>query len=153
MKKTFMVTSGIIFLTIISYAFTTISDEPKYKNLKILPKDITHEQMDSVMHHFANSLNVKCNFCHVKTEDGKEWNFAADDNKHKLTARNMMKMTNKINDKYFDVTGGSKNLSTPLMVTCYTCHHGANEPATKAPHIERPQQQAQADSARVSSKQ
>lgn len=148
MKKTSLVTFGIICLVVGSYAFTTVKEDPKYKNLKILPKDITHEQMDSVMHHFTASLNVKCNFCHVRDEEKKEWNFAADDNKHKLVARQMMKMTNKINDKYFDLPGGSKKLSTALMVTCYTCHHGNTEPATKAPRMERPQQRPATDSVR-----
>src|SRR5829696_1561399 len=100
MKKTFLVTSGIVFLAIISYAFTINHEEPKYKNLKILPKDITHEQMDSVMHHFTASLNVKCNFCHIRNEEKKEWDWASDDNKHKLVAREMMKMTNDLNDEH-----------------------------------------------------
>lgn len=151
MKKTFSATCGIICLIAASYAFTTITEEPKYKNLKILPKDITHEQLDSVMHHFTVSLNVKCNFCHVRNEETKEWNWAADDNKHKLVAREMMKMTNKINDKYFQVAGSSKNLSTALMVSCYTCHRGSTEPATKAPRVEKPQQRPLADS--IKSKQ
>ncbi|MDQ6610719.1 MAG: c-type cytochrome [Bacteroidota bacterium] len=146
MKKTFLVTFGIVALIIISYAFTSKHDEPKYKNLKILSKDITHEQMDSVMHHFAMSLNVKCNFCHIRNEETKEWNWPSDENKHKLMARNMMKMTNKINDKYFKVAGSAKNLSTALMVTCYTCHHGSTEPATKAPRMERTQQRPSSDS-------
>ena len=57
MKKPFIVTAGFLFLLAGSYAFTARED-PKYKNLKILPKDITHEQMDSVMHHYTASLNV-----------------------------------------------------------------------------------------------
>lgn len=130
MKKTFLVLATFIFLILISFAFTS-KDEPLYKNLKVLPKNITKEQMDSVMHHFTASLNVKCNFCHMRNEETKKWDFAADDNKHKLVARNMMKMMDKINDKYFDVTGGKKNLNAQLMVTCYTCHHGATNPATK----------------------
>ena len=146
MKKTFLVTIGLICLIILSYAFTTIKEEPKYKNLKILPKDITHDQMDSVMHHFTASLNVKCNFCHVRNEEKKEMDWAADGNKHKLTAREMMRMTNKINDKYFNEAGPSKKLSTALMVTCYTCHHGEKDPATKAPKTERPQQKPPVDS-------
>ena len=129
MKKSLLVTLGFAVLITISLAFT--KDEPKYKNLKILPKDITHEQMDSVMHHFTASLSVKCNFCHIQNEQTKEWDHASDANKHKLVARDMMKMTDKINEKYFDFTGGKITLSTPLMVTCYTCHHGATDPPTK----------------------
>ena len=143
MKKSFLVTFGISCLLVASYSFTTYTEEPKYKNLKILPKNITAKQMDSVMHHFTESLNVKCNFCHVRTPDGKEWNFAADDNKHKLIAREMMKMTNKLNDKYFPYSEKAERLTSKLTVTCYTCHNGRKEPLVKAakevkPQVERP---------------
>lgn len=148
MKKSFLVTFGIVVLTLLSYAFTTNPEEPKYKNLKILPKDITEKQMDSVMHHFSNSLGVRCNFCHMRNEEKKEWDWASDENKHKLAAREMMKMTNTLNDKYFPIGGKAKELSTQLMVSCYTCHHGSTEPTVKAPRMERPQQRPAADSAR-----
>lgn len=149
MKKTFAVVLGFAAIISLSLAFTK-KEDPVYKNLKVLPKDITKEQLDSVMHHFTASLNVKCNFCHVRNEETKSWDFAADDNKHKLVARQMMKMTDKINDKYFDVTGSKKNkLDAQLMVTCYTCHHGATDPVTKAP---RPEPRPQGDSTRRNQK-
>ena len=150
MKKTFLVTLAFISLVALSCAVTMKSNgpaNPQYKNLKILPKDITHERMDSVMHHFAGSLNVRCSFCHVHNEQTNEWNWAADDNKHKLVAREMMTMTNQLNKKYFNLTGSSAlTISTPLMVTCYTCHHGSTEPAVNPPHQERPQPRPAADS-------
>lgn len=145
MKRSFLVTLGFAGMIVLSLAFTQ-NDDPKYKNLKVLPKNITHEQMDSVMHYFTASLNVKCNFCHVRNEEKKEWDWASDENKHKLVARDMMRMTNKINDKYFDLTGSKRTLNTPLMVTCYTCHNGRKEPLTRAPQAERPQQRPTQDS-------
>jgi hypothetical protein len=51
-------------------------------------------------------------------------------------------MMDKINDKYFDVTGGKRDLDARLMVTCYTCHHGNTEPPTRPVMTERPQRQA-----------
>jgi hypothetical protein len=147
MKKTFLVTLAFAGMIALSLAFTK-EEEPVYKNLKILPKNISKEQLDSVMHHFTASLNVKCNFCHVRNEETKSWDFASDDNKHKLVARQMMKMTDKINDKFFDVTGSKKNkLDAQLMVTCFTCHHGATDPVTKPPKPEQ-QQRQQRDSTR-----
>ena len=136
MKKTFLVALGLAALIFSSLAFTNSGDDPEYKNLKILPKNITHEQMDSVMHHFSASLGVKCNFCHVRNEEDKTWDWASDGNKHKLVAREMMTMTNKINEKYFDLTGGAKNLQAKLMVTCYTCHNGKKEPMVTPPKKE-----------------
>lgn len=146
MKKTAFLTAGIITLAFLSYAFTRVPEDPGYKNLKILPKDITHEQMDSVMHHFTASLAVRCNFCHMRNEQTNEWDWASDENKHKLAAREMMKMTNNLNDKYFPIGTKAEKLTTTLMVTCYTCHRGATEPATKAPHMERPAPRPSLDS-------
>jgi hypothetical protein len=145
MKKTALVTLGLTLMVIISLSFTR--DEPHFKNLKILPKNITEEQMDSVMHHFSLSLGVRCTFCHKHSEDMKTWDFASDENKHKLRAREMMKLTQKINSKYFDVAG-SKRITASLMVTCYTCHHGSNDPSTKPPMQPRTEQRPQADSTR-----
>src|ERR1051325_4486901 len=131
MKRPFLIILGFSLMISVSLAFT--KDDPGYKNLQILPKDITKEQMDSVMHHYASSLSVRCNFCHVRNDSTKTWDFASDANPHKNKAREMMKMTDKINDDYFDVTGGKRTITTQLMVTCYTCHHGSTDPAVKAP--------------------
>ena len=131
MKRSLLVIFGLVLVVAISSAFTKIKD-PGYKNLQILPKNITEKQMDSVMHHFTESLNVKCNFCHVKQEGNEnEWDWASDKNKHKLVARQMMTMTNKLNDEYFPYSGKAEDLSTILTVTCYTCHNGSTEPVTK----------------------
>ena len=129
MKKSIIVTLILAFLSAATLAFT--NNDPIYKNLKILPKDITEKQMDSVMNHFTKSLNVGCDFCHVAGKD--DFEYALDDNKHKLIAREMMEMTNEINDKYFDVTGVKRNINTQLMVTCWSCHHGSKMPDTDPP--------------------
>jgi hypothetical protein len=131
MKKPWLVTLGLAAMVAGSLAFT--KDDPGYKNLKVLPKNISREQLDSVMHHFSLSLGVRCNFCHIRNESTKTWDFASDENKHKLAAREMVKMMEKINDKFFDVTGSKKDLNARLMVTCYTCHHGNTDPATQPP--------------------
>jgi len=132
MKRPFWVIIGFTAMISVSLAFTKHKD-PGYKNLQILPKDITKQQMDSVMHHFTESLNVKCSFCHVRDSTTNRTDFASDDKPHKNKAREMMKLTNKINDDYFDVTGGQRTITTQLMVTCYTCHHGSTDPAVRAP--------------------
>ena len=154
MKKSFLVTLGLTAMVVCCLAFT--NDEPKdpkdehlFKNLKILPKNISKEQLDSVMHHFTASLNVKCNFCHIRNEQTGVWDHASDENKHKLVARDMMKMTKNINDKYFDVVGNKKDpMSVKLLVTCYTCHHAEKEPAVNPPVRERGNQRQAPDSTR-----
>lgn len=130
MKKTLLVLTVLISFAAMSFKLTR-QEDPIFKNLKVLPKNITKDQMDSVMKSYAAALDVKCNFCHVrKTDSLKTWDYASDGNKHKLVARQMITMTNKINEKYFNVTG-KKNLEASLMVTCYTCHNGKPEPEVK----------------------
>jgi hypothetical protein len=129
MKKSFLVTLGLVAMIAVSMAFTNDQDR-LYKNLKVLPKNITKPQMDSVMKSFTVALGVKCNFCHVKVEGSDAWDFPSDANKHKLVARDMFKMTGKINKKYFDFTGGGNELAT-AVVSCYTCHNGRKEPLNK----------------------
>ena len=147
MKRSFFVTLILAGTVAVCFGFT--QDEPKYKNLKILPKNITKHQLDSVMNHFTASLGVKCNFCHVRNEETKTWDHASDENKHKLVARNMMKMTKKINDKYFDVVKDKNDpLSSKLLVTCYTCHNGKADPAVNPPARQRNQQSIPADTTR-----
>jgi hypothetical protein len=137
MKRSMLIILSCAAFIFASLAFT--KDEHRYKNLKVLPKDITEKEMDSVMHHFTASLNVKCTFCHIKREGEEHPDFASDENKHKLVARDMIRMTNKINKKYFNLASDMRKAS--LMVTCYTCHHGSSEPATKPVRPERNQQQ------------
>ena len=135
MKRTGFVVIGFALMVSVSLAFTKHKD-PEYKNLQILPKDITEQQLDSVMHHFNSSLGVKCSFCHVRDQATNKSDFASDDKPHKNKAREMMKLTNKINDDYFNYSGEERTITTQLMVTCYTCHHGSTDPAVKPPKRE-----------------
>ncbi len=126
-KKTTMV--SLLFVVVIASSFALNTDEvPRYKNLKVMPKSTTKQQMDSVMKHFTASLGVKCNFCHVFNQEQKSMDFASDANEHKQIARSMMGMTAKLNKKFFHVKN-SKDLTAKLEVTCYTCHNGKAHPA------------------------
>lgn len=101
-------------------------EERKFENLKVLPSDISHDSLRTVMREFSYALGVRCGFCHAKSAtDEKRLDFASDDSSKKKVARYMMKMTADINKKYF---AEANHNSTRLMVTCYTCHHGHQEP-------------------------
>ena len=107
-------------------------DERKAQNLKVLPKDISHDDLEKEMHFYNNSLNVKCNYCHAPSKErpGK-LDFASDSNSHKEETREMMRMTNNINEKYFEVKA---NLPQRLnVVNCYTCHRGEEMPLALPP--------------------
>jgi hypothetical protein len=100
-----------------------------YKNLKVLPQDITKDSLDHVMHFFTRSLGVHCDFCHARSKDTTQrWpDFASDDKIEKTIARHMMGMANDINVKYFNFINSSMP-DTIHVVTCVTCHHGQPHP-------------------------
>jgi hypothetical protein len=110
----------------------TPPDEHKHKNLKILPKNINHEDLDKVMDGFKEALGVKCNFCHAPEADSTNHHldFASDAKPEKNTARYMMKMTAKINKKYFNFNK-DENGKSVQTITCITCHRGSPHPGEK----------------------
>ncbi len=129
MKKSVLLLTAITALIAASLAFSP-AEAVRYKNLKVLPKNTTKEQMEVVMKHFNASLGVKCNFCHQLNTETKEMDWASDANKHKGIAREMMQMTKKLNKKYFDWHSDWTGLQNKLEVTCYTCHSGKKEPSS-----------------------
>jgi hypothetical protein len=100
MKKSVIIIIGCIVSVVLFQAFTNKQD-PEFKNLKILPKDISKHDLDTIMHHFSASLGVRCNFCHVASEDMKKWDFSSDAKPEKNIARQMMLMAIDINKNYF----------------------------------------------------
>src|ERR1700744_1583125 len=101
-------------------------DDHQFKNLKVLPKHITHDQLESVMHDWSRSLGVHCNFCHERTADGK-MDFASDAKPEKNMAREMYKMAAGINKKSFK---GEKDSTGMVLgdIKCVTCHRGNPHP-------------------------
>lgn len=76
MKKTLLI-GTLVGLICVSFAFR--QQPPKYENLKVLPKNTTKKEMDSIMKHFSLSLGVRCNFCHVRGNDAqRNFKFADD---------------------------------------------------------------------------
>ncbi len=100
-------------------------EEPRPKNLTVLSKNISHDSLINIMKEYSVSLGVRCGFCHAKSSDGEHLNFASDDNGKKKVARYMMTMTAAINKKYFAAENKGNAVN---MVSCYTCHHGHEEP-------------------------
>lgn len=130
--------SLLIILSFISFNVyavvnqTKVKNENKYKNLKVLPQDISEEELKATMKFFNTSLGVKCSFCHVANPDNpKDLDFASDDNHKKLAARYMMKMTQEINDTHFKpFLGQDGNTIVPDHINCMTCHNGQQKPIT-----------------------
>ena len=70
-------------------------DDDGFKNLKVLPKDISEDALDSLMDNFCVSLGVKCGFCHARNADTTihRLDCSLDTKDEKEAARSMMQMT------------------------------------------------------------
>lgn len=101
----------------------------KPRNLKVLPRDISDERLDSLMHTYNKALAVTCAFCHAPHAIIKDsLDYASDANPMKEEGRKMIRLTMEINKKYFyyDKTKKPAYLN---VVTCNTCHRGDPYPA------------------------
>jgi hypothetical protein len=89
-----------------------------FKNVQVM-KGIPVDQFMATMGFFSASLGMSCEDCHMA--DDRDWSGFAADNARKRRARQMIQMMQKINADNF---GGRQ------MVTCYSCHRGADAPRT-----------------------
>ena len=102
MKISKRITTLTVLSALVILGVAATKPDDGYKNLKVLPKNISHDELGKVMHGFNDALGVKCNFCHAQPKEGEQHpDFASDEKAEKLIARKMIKMTNKINKKFF----------------------------------------------------
>ena len=129
-KNKYTVIALIIAVTFASIAATTPATQPTERNLKVLPKDISHDSLDHLMDYYKVALSVKCSFCHAKSlTKPKKNDFASDANPIKEITRKMILMTDEMNAKYVHTITHPANDSTALqIVTCNTCHRGKAKP-------------------------
>ncbi|HSC37391.1 MAG TPA: c-type cytochrome [Chitinophagaceae bacterium] len=100
----------------------------EYKNLQVLPKNISARQLNKIMvDEFEDELGVSCSFCHSENKETHRPDYASDEKPEKQIARAMMRMTIGINKKYFEIKHPMPGDST-LVVTCGTCHNGKPHP-------------------------
>jgi hypothetical protein len=98
---------------------------PDPKNLQVLPKTLTGDQLDEIMDAWSGALGVHCDTCHTADPAHPRPNgrpgldFVDDSKPEKATARKMFLMTEEINRNYI-----SKIDSSGEPVTCATCHRG-----------------------------
>ena len=106
---------------------------PAPTNLKVLPKNLTGEQVHQIMHGWEAALGTECSTCHAADPNnigpnGKpRLNFADDSKPDKTKARLMAKMVDDINKNYVS------KLEDSEPVTCGTCHRGHLEPPKFTP--------------------
>jgi hypothetical protein len=131
MKNKFIVFLGLLVFVFVGIAASKPSQKMNERNLKILPKDISNADLDSVMETYSRQLNVGCDFCHANSKTNpNEHDFASDDKPEKEITRQMMRMTAAINKDFFDYTIIYK-AGEEMAVSCYTCHDGFPRPEMK----------------------
>nr|AQQ74720.1 hypothetical protein [uncultured bacterium] len=127
-KKSWVMMALIVF-AVAGIAAVDRYSQGRYKNLKILPQDITEKRMDSIMDSYTKALGVNCAFCHTEVKNFKDSiDYASDENVMKENARAMMRMTIEINKThfYFDKNERPEYLK---VISCKTCHRGEPFPA------------------------
>jgi hypothetical protein len=130
MKNRIIVVLGLIAFVFIGIAATKPGWN-KERNLKVLPKDISNADLDSVMEGYSKALNVGCDFCHAESKTIKgDIDYGSDDKPEKEITRMMMKLTATVNKDYFDYTIVYK-AGEKMAVSCYTCHDGFPRPELK----------------------
>ncbi len=117
------------------------------KNLQVLPKDLPRGQVVQIMRTVAGALGQRCDYCHVEAPDGNFQNmdFASDEKETKKVAREMMKMTMDINQKYIPAMG--RTLNDRSLVRCVTCHRGVAKPRSLQVEIVEAYEKGGVDSA------
>ena len=106
------------------------------KNLKVLPKTWTGQQVRALMQTFAESLGVQCTHCHAvdptapAPAEGRPptLDYSLDQKKEKEIARQMIQLTMALNSEGLKGVGDP---AVPEKVSCLTCHNGQKTPATK----------------------
>jgi hypothetical protein len=96
-------------------------------NVQVFPRTTPVAEVTAVMRSFAMGLGVRCQFCHVGEEGMplERFDFASDEKRTKLVARQMMRMVQEINRRLDTIPGRT---AAGLAVSCATCHRGVTKP-------------------------
>lgn len=125
--RTVTALSGALCLAASLPSAAQIYDNPS--NLKVLPTDISAEDLRDTMKGFSLGVGLRCSDCHLGEEDEAltDYDFAADEKPLKKTARLMLRMTNDLNRETLASLGPNR-----VEVQCVTCHRGLRSPRTTA---------------------
>ena len=134
-SKKIIASLGAVVLLFSIFSFTTSHkvdlgkevSASEWKNLKVLPQNISEDSLKGLMRGYNDALGVKCNFCHANNPETKKMDFASDAKKEKEFARHMIVMTRDINAKNFNWEN-AKNPEQINVVTCVMCHKGSESP-------------------------
>lgn len=96
-------------------------------NTHVIPRTTPVIEVIGQMRNFTAALGVRCQFCHVG-EEGlplEKFDFASDEKRTKLVARQMMRMVQEINRRLDTIPRAGL---APVAASCATCHRGLSRP-------------------------
>lgn len=144
--------SYVVVLALLTTAATVGAQAPgkwppdSLVNVQVIPKTTSPVQVWGTMRNIAGGLGVTCTFCHVGRDDAElaQIDFASDEKRNKLVARQMMRLVQEVNKRVDTIPGRP----TPgVAVTCTTCHRGVSRPVPLATIIAEVATASGADSA------
>ena len=96
-------------------------------NTHVIPRTTPVTDVIGTMRNFTSALGVRCQFCHLGSEGQPlgEFDFASDQKRNKVVARQMMRMVNDINRRLDTIPQRGQ---PPVPATCATCHRGVSRP-------------------------
>jgi hypothetical protein len=63
-----------------------------FTNLQVLPKDISKQELVNIMKNFCFTMDQRCSYCHVATDDLSSADFPADEKEPKKKARELLRL-------------------------------------------------------------
>jgi hypothetical protein len=133
MNKKIFICAGIGLFITAGFAATQVPPEkPGWKNVKALPKKLNGDEMERIMVQYGKQLGVTCSYCHPDTKPDvfpRRVDFGSEELREKRVARDMIRMTEKINAKYFNYKNDySLYVFIDAPINCNTCHRGLTKP-------------------------
>ena len=104
--------------------------QTRKRNLKVLPKDISHDDLEKVMDNWKAALGVKCEFlpCAFRRQHLPPPGFRQRCQAGKEHRPPYVPHDGKINKKYFSFNKDDKGAMPVPAITCMTCHRGSPHP-------------------------
>src|SRR4026209_2714635 len=115
-------------------------------NTKVFPHSTPVTEVVGAMRNFTSALGVRCQFCHVGREGQPldQFDFASDQKRNKLVARQMMLMVAEVNRRLDTIP---ERPQSPVTASCMTCHRGVSRPVPLYTLVQEAAVSAGADSA------
>ena len=115
-------------------------------NTQVIPRNTPVMEVVGMMRNFTSALGVRCQFCHLGSEGQPldQFDFASDQKRNKVVARQMMRMLADINKRLDTIP---QKPQPAVGATCMTCHRGVSRPVPLATIVQEHAVAVNADSA------